>query len=330
MQLDDLTNRFRFRNRNTAQKAANDMSGDFGLGSKVGRNPGIRLINQDGDFNVERRGASIFAPYQTLVEMSWAKFLILTFLAYVGLNFLFALGYLALGIENLVDPDTHKNWLDEFASAFFFSVQTFTTVGYGAIHPKGIPANMLSSVTAISGLLSVALATGLVFARFSRPHNQIKFSTHALIAPYRGKPSSSLQFRIANLRDNNLINMRANVVLSWLIAADDSGGLIRKFAPLELERQSVALFPLNWTIVHPINENSPIFGWSKRDFCRRHSEILIMIEGYDQTYAQTIHANSSYTYEEVIWNARFQPMYIEGEDRTILHLDRIDHIFEEE
>ncbi|MEM9837374.1 MAG: transporter, partial [Bacteroidota bacterium] len=129
----------------------------------------------------------------------------------------------------------------------------------------------------------------------------------------------------ANLRDTNLINLKANVILSWLDLVAE-GKTKRRFAPLQLERNFVALFPLNWTIVHPITSDSPMYGWTKKDFCQRHSEILIMIEGYDQTYAHNIHTNSSYTHNEVVWHARFAPMFHETETVTVLHLDRINEM----
>lgn len=298
---------------------------DLGLGTKIGRNPGTRLINQDGNFNVERRGSTLFAPYQQLVEMGWRSFLLLILAVYIGINGLFAGGFMLIGLHQLSGVEVSDDFFLDFATAFFFSVQTFTTVGYGAISPIGIPAHLLASITALVGLLCVALATGLVFARFSRPKSQIIYSKQALIGPYLDSDLTSLQFRIANLRDTKLINLRANVVLSWLEQTTETERK-RRFYPLPLERNFVALFPLNWTIVHVIDQKSPIYGWTKDDFCRRHSEILIMIEGYDQTYAQTIHANSSYTHDEVVWNARFAPMYFESGDATVLHLDRIDEM----
>lgn len=338
MSINDLSKRLRRRNKaseEASSKTEEDdgaINEDFGLGNKVARKPGTRLINQKGEFNVERRGASIFSPYQQLVEMGWGYFLLLTLTAYIVVNFLFAIGFILIGIESLRGLSEVNTLGDHLAHAFFFSVQTFTTVGYGAVSPDGAAANILASIVALVGLLGLALATGLVFARFAQPKSLIRFSDQALIGPYLDKGLNSLQFRIANVRDTHLINLRANVVLSWL---EDSGpGLVskRRFAPLELERSFVALFPLNWTIVHPITKDSPIYGWDKEQFCRNHSEILIMIEGYDQTYAQKIHANSSYIHSEVAWQARFAPMYSEEESTTILHLDRISKmiVLEEE
>ena len=306
--------------RSNADEVPEDM--DFGFGDKVARNPGTRLINNDGTFNVVRRGRSIFAPYQNLVEMGWGKFLLIMIVAYVLINVVFAVGFLLIGTDSLANVSQDDPFWYRFLGAFFFSVQTFTTVGYGSLAPVGIAANALSAFVALFGWVALAVATGLFYARFARPSRLIVFSEQALISSYKNG-LKSLQFRIANKRDNHLINLHARVVLTWL-----DGGR-RRFAPLELERDYVPLFPLNWTIVHPINESSPIYGWTSDDYCERRSELLIMIEGYDETFAQTIYVNNSYMHHELKWNARFQPMYIEREMTTELHLNRIDHWEEE-
>lgn len=306
--------------RSNADEVPEDM--DFGFGDKVARNPGTRLINNDGTFNVVRRGRSIFAPYQNLVEMGWGKFLLIMIVAYVLINVVFAVGFLLIGTDSLANVSQDDPFWYRFLGAFFFSVQTFTTVGYGSLAPVGIAANALSAFVALFGWVALAVATGLFYARFARPSRLIVFSEQALISSYKDG-LKSLQFRIANKRDNHLINLHARVVLTWL-----DGGR-RRFAPLELERDYVPLFPLNWTIVHPINESSPIYGWTSDDYCERRSELLIMIEGYDETFAQTIYVNNSYMHHELKWNARFQPMYIEREMTTELHLNRIDHWEEE-
>ena len=297
---------------------------DFGLGDKVARQPGTRLINNDGSFNVVRRGHSVFTPYQSLVEMSWGRFLLLTLGAYVVINLVFAFGFLLIGSESLTNVDPAAPLWERFLSAFFFSVQTFTTVGYGLIAPEGIAANALAAFIALFGLISVAVVTGLFYARFARPQRLILFSDNAIIAPYGQDGGKSLQFRIANKRDSKLINLSARVVLTWL-----EGGR-RRFAPLELERDSVPLFPLNWTVVHPITEDSPIAGWSEKEYCQRHSELLITIDGYDETFAQSIHTNNSYIHSEIEWDVRFAPMYFEQENTTELHLDLIHDFLEEE
>lgn len=298
------------------------LNADFGFGDKVARRPGTRLINDDGSFNVVRRGRSVFAPYQNLVEMGWGRFLVVTLLAYIIINVVFAAGFLMIGSDSLANVAQGDPFWYRFLGAFFFSVQTFTTVGYGSLAPLGIAANALAAFVALFGWIALAIVTGLFYARFARPTRLIVFSEKAVISPYNNG-GKSLQFRIANKRDTHLINLHARVVLTWL----DEGK--RRFAPLELERDNVPLFPLNWTIVHPITDDSPISGWTKDDYCRGHSELLIMVEGYDQTFAQSVHINNSYLHDEIVWNARFQPMYFEREQTTELHLDRIDHWEEE-
>ncbi len=300
------------------------ISADFGLGDKVARQPGTRLINNDGSFNVVRRGRSIFAPYQNLVEMSWGRFLLIMVGSYVFVNLIFAIGFLIIGTDSLSNVSPADSFGYRFLEAFFFSVQTFTTVGYGNLAPVGIAANILASFVALFGWIALAVATGLFYARFARPQRLIMFSENAIIAPYGSEGGKSLQFRIANRRDSKLINLNARVILTWL-----EGGR-RRFAPLDLERESVPLFPLNWTIVHPITEDSPISGWSEKEYCRRHSELLITIDGYDETFAQSIHTNNSYIHSEIEWNVRFAPMYFEREMTTELHLDRIHDFLEEE
>jgi inward rectifier potassium channel len=314
MNLRDLTQPFR---RSSGAEPADD----FGLGDQIGSQGG-RLINRDGSFNVRRQGGSNWSPYEELVEMSWPRFLFLVFCVYTGLNALFALAFVGIGTETLAGGEAITNGWSQFAHGFFFSVQTFTTVGYGAISPAGNAANLLSALVALVGLLSLALATGLVFARFSQPKARIRFSEYAVVAPYQDTPYQSLQFRIANVRNNKIINLKASVVLTWL--EGPFGQCKRRFAPLELERESVALFPLNWTIVHIIDEKSPLYDWDYQRICNLNSEMLIMIEGFDETFAQTIHANMSYTCREIYWNARFLPMYHAERGTTVLDLDRID------
>jgi inward rectifier potassium channel len=301
---------------------------DLGFGEKVARQPGTRLVNDDGTFNVVRKGRSVFAPYQELVEMSWPSFLWLTVFAYVLLNLVFALGFVLIGTEALTGIDAGSSWGSRFLSAFFFSVQTFTTVGYGTMAPEGVAANVLASFLALFGWVALAMVTGLFYARFARPTRLILFSENALVAPY-APTGRSLQFRIANKRDTKLINVNARMVLTWLEI--NGSDIKRRFAPLKLERDKVPLFPLNWTVVHPISEDSPIYDWTEEDFDERHSELLIMIEGYDESFAQQIHINNSYTHDEIIWNAKFQPMYFEAPSSTELHLDRIgEHVLLEE
>ena len=290
---------------------------DLGFGNKL-QEGSNRFINKDGSFNIRREGMKILTPYQTLLEISWQRFFVIIVIAYIGINAIFALIFVILGIENLSGYEPN-GFVDDFSHAFYFSVQTFTTVGYGSISPFGHIANLVAAFDALAGLISFALATGLFFARFSKPKAMILFSQWGIIAPYQD--GWSFQFRIANKRDDKMIDLEAQLVLTWLDL--DNGR--RRFAPLELERSKVVLFPLNWTIVHPIDESSPLFEKNMKDLMEMEVEFLVIIKGYDETFADLVHINTSYTCEEIKWGYRFLPMYKERPgDGTILELDKID------
>jgi inward rectifier potassium channel len=195
-----------------------------------------------------------------------------------------------------------------FSQAFFFSVQTLATIGYGQIGPNGFAANALVTVEALVGLMYQALATGLLFARFARPTVSILFSSHAVIAPYAG--GESLQFRIANRRRRNEIVELEAQVLYTSFEVDDRGGRVRRYRLLPLERNKVVFFPLSWTIVHPIDEASPLAGKSREELERDEAEILVLLTGVDETFEQTVHARTSYRADEIVWNARFRSVFL--------------------
>src|SRR4030095_16112875 len=161
-----------------------------------------RIINKDGSFNVHRRGIPWrdVHPYLHLINMSWSGFFAVVFLAYLVVNTLFALAYYSVGSIQGSDAATA---LGRFSNDFFFSAQTLTTVGYGAMSPRGLTANSLSAFESMVGLMGFALATGLLFGRVSRPSSRIKYSENMIVAPYQD--GWSLQFRIVNKRVNSLI-----------------------------------------------------------------------------------------------------------------------------
>lgn len=304
--------------------AGTEGENDLGFGTKITAS-GERLINRDGSFNIRRTGIRNWTPYMWLVEMPWPPFFGIVFLFYELTNAFFALLFVLAGVENL-NGVSSSGFFSDFLQAFFFSIQTFTTVGYGFISPQGIPANLIASVVALIGLMSFAIATGLFFARFAKPRAQILFSRHALIAPFKDTGLPSFQFRIANRRNNKIIDLTAAVTVTWI--EDQNGQKIRRFRVLELERDAVALFPLNWTIVHPIDQESPLAGQTPEQLEAMNAEFIVLIEGFDETFAQQVHASGSYTWREIKWNTRFQPMYHHGRGYTLLELDRIDEVTE--
>ena len=311
--------------RQTPEEQARDR--DLGFGSFVSREARQRLLNRDGSFNVVRSGLGILeslAPYHQLLTTSWIGFLGLVGLLYFVLNLVFAVAYLACGADALQGPGAEMLG-GRFSRAFFFSIQTFATIGYGQIGPNGLAANMVVTLEALVGLMYQALATGLLFARFARPTASILFSRRAVVAPYTD--GRALMFRIVNRRRNEIIQLEAQVLFSSL-EPDNRGGTVRRYAFLPLERNKVTFFPLSWTIVHPIDEASPLAGQTLEALEQSQAEILVLLSGTDETFEQTVHARSSYRADEIVWNARFQSMFlpVDAQSRVSVDVSRVHEI----
>ena len=292
---------------------------DLGFGAKVATESRLRFLNRDGTFNVQRTGirqTSTLNLYHFLLTMSWTQFLGLVLLLYFLSNIFFGLFYSSLGAEAIVDTSTTPT-TNVFLRGFFFSVQTFATIGYGTIHPVGFVPNLLVTVESYYSLLANALVTGLVFARFSRPTAKIIFSETAIVAPYRN--ATGLMFRIVNSRKNQLIEVNAQVLLSRFI--EKEGTTTRAFDLLKLEREKVSFLPLAWTIVHPIDEQSPMFGLTEKDFEKSDVEILIVLSAMDETFAQTVHTRSSYKVKEIKFGYKFANLYNDIETGEPISID---------
>jgi len=286
---------------------------DLGFGSVVAGRSQQRLLNPDGTFNVQRAGVGFLTSlnlYHTLLTLKWRVFLGLILLLYFLSNIFFGIIYASLGPEAIVDTSTVPT--DSlFVRAFFFSVQTFATIGYGTIHPVGITANLMVTIESYYSLLANALITGLVFARFARPVARVVFSEVAVIAPYRG--TRGFMFRIVNGRSNQLIEVEAKVMFVRFVDEGD-GVPKRRFDLLELERRKVAFFPLAWTVVHPIDEKSPMYGLTAEDLKRTDAEILILLSATDETFAQIVHTRSSYKHNEILFGRKFANLYRQTND----------------
>jgi inward rectifier potassium channel len=243
--------------------------------------------------------------------MGWWRFLGTLAAFYVVVNAVFALAYLACGPGALAGQ-TFGGFgapIDGFLRAFFFSVETFGTVGYGNITPTTVAANAVVTAEAFTGLVSAALATGLVFARFSRPSAAILYSRKALIAPFRG--GHAFMFRCANERSNQLIEVSMRVIYTRLVTRA-SGERVREFTILPLEYDRITFFALSWTVVHPIDERSPLANVTYEDLVANDAEFLILLSATDDTFAQVVHSRRSYKPHEIVWNARFVPMFVES------------------
>lgn len=283
-----------------------------------------RAIEKDGSFNVNRQGTSWrdIHPYLHLINISWAAFFGIVFAAYVAVNTIFALIYFSLSPDQLSGTDGPTE-LVRFLNDFFFSAHTLTTVGYGNFAPSGISANAVAAFEAMVGLMGFALATGLLFGRVSRPSARIGFSDNMLIAPFQD--GSSLQFRIVNLRSNVLIELQASVML--MTVEGPPGQLTRRFKTLTLERDNVYFFPLTWTVVHPIDESSPLYGKTAEELERLQAEVLILIKAFDDTFSQMVNARYSYRFDELVWNARFSPAFhIDEDGQIVLEVDQVGKI----
>jgi inward rectifier potassium channel len=281
---------------------------------------GGRFINKDGSANVVKKGVGILDKiswYHTMLDMSSLKFLSIILLFYLSINFVFASLYFIIGIEHLNGITTTDNEWVQFGQAYFFSAQTFTTVGYGHISPSGFYTSALSSAEALIGLLSFAIATGLLFGRFSKPSVFLKFSNHAIIAPYN--EGKALMFRLSPYKNTNYIDAEVNVTLGMRI--DEGGVMTNKFYTLDLEIQRVNSLVLSWTLVHPINSESPLYGLIASDYGSIFGEIIVIVKTFDDMFSTTVATRTSYTFEEIVYGAKFKPMYSRSKNNQSTLLD---------
>lgn len=296
---------------------------DFGLGGKLSERSHARLVNHDGTFNVRRNDLSPFHPYNayhTLLSLPIPRLLALMAAFYVVTNVFFAVLYWLAGPAALLGASDTPG--GRFEDSLFFSVQTLSTIGYGRLVPNTRVANLLVALEALVGLLGFAVLSALLFARFTRPTAKISFSRNAIIAPYRD--GWALMFRLVNLRNHDLSEVRAVVTMArWV---DENGTRQRRFHQLTLERDSIIFMPLHWVIVHPIQGNSPLRGYSMESLADADPEIVCLITADDETFAQTVHAKTSYDKDDLVWGARFSDMYLADTDHVAIDLTRLDQI----
>lgn len=283
-----------------------------------------RAINPDGQFNVKRSGVTWrdSHPYLFLINVRWPTFFLIVTVGFIVINTLFAACYTGIGIEHIKGAEAPTAW-EQYLNVFFFSAHTLTTVGYGNMFPNGAAANAIATFESLVGLLAFAIATGLVFGRFSRPSARIAFSRTMIIAPYQN--GISLQFRVVNRRSNNIIDLNARLMLMTVEMMESK--LQRRFRQLDLERSDILFFPLTWTVVHPINETSPLLGVTPEQLHGLQAEVIVVLQGFDETFGQTVHAHFSYRYDEIVWGARFKPAFeIDAQGDIRLETDLLSEI----
>jgi inward rectifier potassium channel len=309
--------------RKINSRAKTENNTGFGTNSAFS---GGRFVNPDGSPNIAKKGINFFerySVYHTLLAMSLWKFLALVLLVYVCINLLFASIYYFIGIEHL-GGIVSSSPLENFGEAFFFSAQTFTTVGYGRINPLGFWTSSIAAIEALLGLLSFALATGLLYGRFSRPESFLRFSDFSVIAPYEG--ITGLMFRISPFKNNALLDAEVKVSLAMRI--EENGKMVNRFFPLDLEISKINALTLSWTIVHPIDEKSPLYNLKQEEYINFRVEILIFVKAFDEMFANTVVARTSYTANEIVFGAKFKPMYYPSDkhNKTVLDLNKLNEI----
>lgn len=286
---------------------------------------GGRFLNKDGSYNLVKEGMPFFkrfSLFQDMLNLPLWKFITVIFLFYLVINIFFTSIYILIGPQQLDGLIRGSTWKIA-RQIFYFSTQTITTVGYGHINPVGDGANIVAAVEALTGFLSLAIATGLIYGRFSKPRSYLVFSDHALISPYR--EGKGLMFRFAAFKDKHTltdVDIRVNTGLLLL----ENETPVYKYFSLALERTRVESMPMSWTVVHPIDENSPFYGFTQEDMKNADVELYVMLRGFDDVFSNYVQQRTSYTYHEILFNRKFIPMFRESDDgkTTILELHNLN------
>ena len=282
------------------------------------------LMKRDGTLNVHRthnREILFSDLYHYFFSISWPKFFLHIAAIYLLMNLFFAGMYFSLGVDAL--GEGHAAGLERFKHCFFLSVETMIAVEYSRMVSGGFIAHILMTIQAFSGLLTLAVTTGLVYARFSRPTARVIFSNKAIIGIHNGRPCFS--FRVANERLNQIVEARTTLTLTKNEVSRE-GESSRKFYDLKLERDYSPLFALSWTVRHFINENSPLFGMDHNKMRADQVAILASLTGIDDTFNQPITARNAYTADEIVFNKRFKDIILWHESRVQIDLKGINDI----
>ncbi|MEH2144402.1 ion channel [Nostoc sp.] len=270
--------------------------------------PPIQIQVQDGKFEIMGMGTwySYWRdPYHLLLRIPWTGFLILISAFYITINTLFALAYL-IGGDCIANARPGS-----FLDVFFFSVQTLASIGYGAMYPKTTYANIIVTIEAMIGLVGIAVMTGLAFARFSRPTARVLFSRVAVITPHDAMPT--LIFRTANKRRNIISEAQMRVYL-MRDEVSIEGQFMRRFYDLKLLRNQTPSFTLSWSVMHVIDEFSPLYGMTPESLTQTNTMLIISLSGIDETVAQVVNARYSYGANEILWNNQFVDIFHHAPD----------------
>lgn len=283
-----------------------------------------RFVNKDGTANVVNKTTSIldrYSIYSYLINLPNWKFALLVFGFYTLINLFFAIVYYFFCIPYLQGIVVGTP-LETFEEAYFFSSQTLTTVGYGRISPIGFFANNIASLEALIGILTLAIITGLLYGRFVKPKAYIRFSKNGLISPFKEK--TAFMFRLAPIKNAMLSEVSVQVAASMMIQENDK--MINKYYQLPLQFESLTSLFISWTVVHYIDENSPLYSLSAKDFKDADLEIIVYLKAFDEDFSNTVISRTSYTYNEIIHGAKFIPVFYDSPEGkgTIIDLKKLN------
>jgi inward rectifier potassium channel len=272
------------------------------------RRPAPRIIYREASDRVVAIGlpAGLVGDlYHYLIALPWTGFLAGLCLVYLGLNCFFALCYL-LGDSAILNARPGA-----FSDAFFFSVETLSTIGYGQMSPATLYGNIVMTAEALTGVMLLAVAAGLMFARFSRPSARVVFSKVAVVAPFNGLPTLSL--RLANARRNQILDAQVSVTF----VRDErttEGDWIRRFYDLQLARERTPIFAMTFTVMHAIDATSPLYNANALSLAAEGAELVVTVTGVDETTSQIVHARTSYLAHEILWDQRFADVFTQTAD----------------
>ncbi|WP_428740678.1 ion channel [Tenacibaculum sp.] len=282
------------------------------------------IVNKDGTSNVIHTNRKFSADdlYTFFIELSWWQFFILIVLGYSLLNVLFGIVYVMIGIEEITV--SKGNFIDDFLNGFFFSAQTLTTVGYGGIAPKGITANCIAAFEAMIGLLSFSFITGLLYGRFSKAKASIRFSENLILRDF--KEDRALMFRLMNRRKTVMIEPEVSVTLS-ISEKDKHGEYKRKFYQLKLERDKIMYLPTVWTIVHEIDDKSPLGKYSNQEIEKMDGKLYVLIQYHEESFGQKVYQISSYDFSTLEIDKKYVSSYYFDENGyTILDHEKLSKV----
>ena len=299
---------------------------DPGFGYQSSKNA-KKLINDDGTSNVihVNRKRGMHDLYSHLIEIPWWQFFLIVILIYTLINILFAIIYNLIGIEQIT-PSTGNTFRD-LLNGFFFSAQTVTTVGYGGISPQGLVANIIASFQAMIGLLGFSFITGLLYGRFSRPKAAIKFSKHLIVRDF--KEHRAIMFRLMNSRKNMMIEPQVTVTLAISELDEGTQEYQRKFYRLKLERDQIMYLPTMWTVVHELDEVSPLSKYSNEELQTMDAEMYILLQYHDESFSQKLFKIYSYKFSQLQINKKFASSFMfDEEGYVLLDHEKLNHLEE--